>query len=92
MKQHTKLKVGDKVEWSSSAAGSTKTKRGTVVEVIPAGRHWQDGVLCLRHNAHSTYGGGMRRTHESYAVLVPHPGDGKPTLYWPRVSALKKIG
>jgi hypothetical protein len=31
------------------------------------------------------------RPHESYLVVVPAPGRGKPRLYWPRVSALRKV-
>lgn len=87
------FKEGDKVTWTSSAGSYTKTKVGTVVVVIPA-NVYPDRVIKTaieRYQCKSAWGRGWLRPHESYLVLVPHPGKGKPTLYWPRVKNLKKV-
>jgi hypothetical protein len=70
------FKVGDIVEWTSQAAGCTRTKRGEVVEVVPAG--CQPVPMSKNRNP------GNARDHESYLVRVKGAG-----LYWPRVSALR---
>jgi hypothetical protein len=67
-----KFVVGDVVEWTSQAAGITRTKQGRVVEVVPPGKR---SVMML--------GMGLSRNHESYVVHVK--GRGK---YWPIVSRL----
>lgn len=89
-----KFKVGNKVEWESGAGRGWKNKVGTVVGIVPRGTDFYlaRGEMNLEPFSYkSAYGGGMYRDHESYAVLVPHPGKGKPTLYWPRVSGLKLV-
>ena len=74
------FKVGDSVEWSSQAQGSTKTKRGVVSEVVKAGDRPSRMLFpTLYKNAGCGYG----RDHESYVVLVGK----KP--YWPRAAALR---
>lgn len=50
------FKVGDEVEWTSSSAGVTKTKRGRVERVIPP-----SGEPGVRNP-------GLPRDHESYVV------------------------
>lgn len=89
--------VGDCVKWSSSANGSTKTKRGTVVAVVPAvkrwypiynllGQGWQKDYTSAIDASHSVYG----RGHESYLIAVPGKTPrSQPRLYWPRTSALQ---
>lgn len=67
--------VGDIVEWESQSAGYTKTKRGTVVRVVPPER-W----------AYEVKGSGLSaRPHESYVVQV------KRTMYWPRVKHMRLV-
>jgi hypothetical protein len=84
------FKVGQKVRWSSSSAGSTTEKVGEVVVLVKARTYPNVSVACQVHNAHSQFGYGMRRNHDSYLVLVrPASGKGKPSIYWPRVSALQ---
>jgi hypothetical protein len=86
-----KFTYKDKVKWRSGAGGRYTKKAGEVVVVVPpfaAPPHFSK--LRDRYGAKDAYGGGSRRDHESYIVLVPHPGKGKPTLYWPRVSGLEK--
>lgn len=85
------FKCGDKVQWTSSAHGSSKKKVGEVVEVLPPRVMPDFWSLKQEHGSRDAYGGGHWRYHESYIVLVPHHGKGKPTLYWPRVSALRKV-
>lgn len=76
---------GDYVEWTSQSQGYSKTKVGKVVAVLPAGYHpnrleafwaagWKKPVLP-----------GLQRDHESYMVNVK----GR-SVYWPRVSKLKR--
>lgn len=74
---------GHEVEWTSEAAGYSRTKRGTVVGVVPS------GLLPDSEQFPSLYkrsGVGMPRSHESYVVKVKGRG-----LYWPRVKQLKAV-
>jgi hypothetical protein len=89
LKVSEKFKVGDRVIWFSGAQGSYAEKVGTVVRVVEAGRVPDFARLRQEHGARDAYGGGAQRPEESYVVLVPHKGRGKPTLYWPRTSALR---
>ena len=89
-----RFKVGDKVEWESGAGRGWKKKVGMVVGIVHPGQRFllaRTEFKLEPYSFKSAYGGGAPRDHESYAVLVPHPGKGKPTLYWPRVSALKLV-
>jgi hypothetical protein len=90
------FKIGDVVEWTSSSAGITKTKRGDVVFVVAPGR--ASGRKALQYIAdrrathRSTFGGGWERDHVSYLVCVPGATPkAKPILYWPRAAALKRV-
>lgn len=76
------FKVGDTVEWSSQAWGSTTTKRGVVAEVVKAGCR-PNRMMFITLYKHG--GCGLGRDHESYVVLVGK----KP--YWPRVAALRSV-
>jgi len=87
----SQFEVGDKVTWSSQSGGSHKRKEGIVVDVIPAKSYPNFVRLNDKHNSRDVYGGGSHRDHESYVILVPHSGNGKGVLYWPRVSALEII-
>ena len=78
------FKLNDKVTWTSQSQGSTKTKVGTVVEVLPPKKR-----LLREHMDYGLYGGNPR-DHESYVVHVPGKTDkAKGRRYWPHVSALK---
>lgn len=90
------FKVGDSVKWSSSAQGSTTTKTGTVIAVIPGGKKSADTVRKQvqkrEKTRNSAFGYGGDRDHESYLVAVPQgtTGRAKPKLYWPVVSKLQR--
>ena len=89
------FKVGQQVSWSSSSAGSTVEKVGTVVAVLRPGERNVAGAINIaarQLNAHSAYGHGMHRDHESYIVHVAGKTDrSKGTIYWPRVAALREV-
>jgi hypothetical protein len=90
------FKIGDVVEWTSSSAGSTKTKCGEIVLVVAptrAGRHEARRYIADRSDTHrSAFGGGWERDHVSYLVCVPGATPkAKPILYWPRAAALKRV-
>lgn len=75
--------LGQIVEWTSSSAGVTRTKRGEIVIIAAAGSRVR-GV-----------GRTGKRNHESYIVRarvlidgIPHGGE---RCYWPRVSQLKEV-
>lgn len=70
------MRVGDEVEWTSQSAGNRRTKRGTVIRVLP------DGARPDRLSANRFPG--MARAHESYVVRA----NGK--TYWPRVNQLRR--
>jgi len=76
------LRVGDTVQWTSQSAGSTLTKVGEIIEVVPAAG---------RPKSMSANRSGAPRDHESYVVLASAIVDGKVRprrRYWPRVSKL----
>lgn len=101
------MTLGDEVEWTSQAGGNSKTKRGTIVAIVPAGWYpfvdqWNRGKVGLKAPYHteriqgvfhtSTLGRGYAREKESFLVSVPtKTGKGRPRLYWPRVSQLSKV-
>jgi len=80
------FKVGDKVIWTSSAAGYTRTKMGNVVAVLPPGGH---PTALVMEVAPFTIprGAGTARGHESYLVSVA----GRRELYWPVASLLQAM-
>lgn len=83
VKEDLSMKVGDEVTWTSQAGGYTRTKRGTIVAVVPARRDPRGYIPRGRR----LDGPGLPRDHESYLVDA-----GRHGLYWPRVSALKAVG
>lgn len=88
------FKIGDKVEWTSSAAGTTKTKQGSVIAVLPEGGMPRDVIRLEEQRLYKVMvdARSLYRNHESYLVSVPtKSGRGRPRLYWPRVSALKLV-
>lgn len=70
--------LGVIVEWTSSSAGTTKTKRGEIVQVV---HKWTKPDFA---RFPSLIGAGTR-DHESYVIKVGS------TLYYPRVSALRSV-
>ena len=93
-----KFKVGDWAEWTSTAGGSTKTKQGECVAVVPPGGKAYEyaAALCVESNkicvASAMAGCGVPRDHESYIFALPASPKGRVRkLYWPRVSGLSKI-
>jgi len=75
--------LGQTVEWTSQAGGWTKTKRGTIVAIVPAGRKPSE-CLYGDHYRVDAYGS-LGRNHESYLVQV---GSSR-RLYWPLVAKLQ---
>jgi hypothetical protein len=84
------LKVGDKVQWASQAAGYTKAKEGVVALVVPPSLNPCNVIRDTEVSHVSCQFDGMARNHESYLVLVTGVKGGKK-LYWPRVSSLQKV-
>lgn len=80
------FKLNDKVQWTSSSNGSTKTKTGVIVDVIPP-----RGKIATRHRDFGLEGCGMPRDHESYVVHVPGKTErARGKRYWPLVNKLVK--
>ena len=75
------MTVGDTVEWTSQAAGVTRTKRGVIIEVVPGGRDPLTKLVDI----------GSSRRRESYVVRASVVGKTKTKLYWPNPTALKKV-
>jgi hypothetical protein len=69
---------GDRVEWTSQSAGSTRTKFGFVEAVVAAGE--RPAAMSKNRNP------GGARDHVSYLVRVRGKNGG---LYWPRAAALR---
>ena len=79
------FKVGDHVQWSSQAGGSTKPKIGVIEKTVPAGMPVLDYTQELR------WPGGPRQTI-SYLVRVPgKTAASKGQLYWPHTSRLSVV-
>lgn len=78
------MKLKDKVKWTSSSNGSTKTKTGVIVDVIPP-----KGRIAERHRDFGLEGYGLPRDHESYVVHVAGKTEkAKGKRYWPLVNKL----
>jgi len=77
-----KFELGDRVTWSSQAAGVTRTKEGTVIEVVPPNRSPKLGSR-----------DGMVRNHESYTVraVAIRNSNRRTKVYWPRVGHLEPL-
>jgi hypothetical protein len=88
------FKIGDKLAWTSQAAGTPLEKVGTVVAVIPPNLNPPVKAVSYRYGASEVaFGWGASRKQESYLVLVSYPGTKRvPKLYWPRVQGLRKVG
>ena len=72
------FKIGDRVHWTSQAAGIEQTKVGVVIAVVPP------GVPAALRDA------GGPREHESYIVKASILGGGnRERKYWPLVSKLE---
>jgi len=80
------MKVGDQVEWTSQSGGYTRTKQGTIVEVVPP----------LATPKTKTRDMGMYRPKESY-IVVASVIDGSENQrktkkkYWPRARQLRLL-
>lgn len=84
----TGFQIGDKVQWSSQAAGHIKVKEGIVARIVPAGVDPRRMVRGTELEHMSFMFDGTARNHQSYFVVVTGVKGGKK-LYWPKVSALK---
>ena len=84
---------GEKVTWFSQAGGNTRQKTGYIYAEVPARTDAGDLIRAaeVAGTHRSTYGGGIPRNHTSYLVVVPaKTSKGKPILYWPVTSKLKR--
>ncbi len=88
--------LGTSVTWTSGAGGGETVKTGEVVAIVPAGSRIKEFVYSYLSAGETNCSGldmeGLPRNHESYLVLVPAAGKGRPKLYWPRVSKLALEG
>lgn len=75
------MRVGDLVTWKSQATGTVKTKRGEIVEVVPANESPKTPMRGIS---------ALTRNHESYIVHVGS-GTGMRNFYWPLVSRLNLV-
>lgn len=79
------FKLNNKVKWTSSSNGTTKTKVGVIVDVIPP-----KGRIAETHREFGLEGYGLPRDHESYVVHVAgKTAKAKGKRYWPLVNKLK---
>lgn len=74
------FKINQSVVWNSQASGTSKTKSGTIIAVVPP----NTSLLSLGFKSLASKSGGAR-DHESYVVF----SDGKQ--YWPVVSKLVRF-
>jgi hypothetical protein len=75
--------VGQGVTWRSQAQGSTTTKTGVIVEVVPP------NVRPDTTGRPGLNGCGSGRNHESYVIEVPQGLKAAAKHYWPVVSILR---
>lgn len=82
------FQVGDEVTWTSQSSGYTRTKTGTIEEVVPVGKQPDRKFEQLYRGT----GVGIGRDHVSYVVQVPgKTAKSAGTLYWPRAASLSKV-
>jgi len=91
------FEIGARVAWESQSASHSTRKTGQVLAVVPPEQTVEGALLVVGKNledfALRTTAFGMSRRHESYLVAVPPKSPrGRPTLYWPRVSHLRRKG
>lgn len=74
------FKVGDRVTWSSQAAGSWKTKTGTIVEVGTIGQYMKtkSRLATIRH-------------HHVVRVTTIHSRGTREDIYFPSTSAMSLV-
>lgn len=85
------FKVGDTVQWASSANGYWKEKKGIVESVIPAGGNPQIYATRVAEKyGRKTPHLGYPRDHVSYIVRVPSKTGGVGKFYRPHVALLEK--
>lgn len=86
------FKVGDTVQWASSANGYWKEKKGIVESVIPAGGNPQIYATRVAEKyGRRTPHLGYPRDHVSYIVRVPSKTGGVGKFYRPHVALLEKV-
>ena len=96
------FKVGDTVTWTSQSHGSTKTKVGVVIHIVPKKMQLIDVIdkealeyyntSAIRDSYYAyRYNYAVYRNHESYLVAVSSSEKGKPKLYWPLVNKLRLV-
>lgn len=83
--------VGDLVTWVSQAQGSTVTKTGEIVAIVPPGTHPNEVVPPDLQDKVRQFDASGTRKEASYLVAVPTPKGKSCHLYWPRVRHLRKI-
>lgn len=81
MKSSVTFAVGQQVQWTSQSRGSSTTKSGVVVAVVPPGKRPSRSAFPDLYRGAAC---GLGRKHESYVVRVGHQH------YWPRVSGLSQ--
>jgi hypothetical protein len=90
--------IGDRVKWTNGGSGHKRTKRGIVLQVIPADEFWSrlGAVVSCKEKfgkepAFAAVQPVKARKHESYLVIVPPKTEGRaPRLYWPFTSKLER--
>lgn len=86
------FKVGDTVQWVSSANGFWKEKKGIVESVIPAGGNPQIYATRVAEKyGRKTPHLGYPRDHVSYIVRVPSKTGGVGKFYRPHVALLEMV-
>jgi hypothetical protein len=85
-----KFSVGDVVEWTSQANGSSLKKIGTVVEVVPATKSTKATPLPLGTRDHESYIVEVTFAPKRSTSAIKNVRVKKPKRYWPRVSVLRK--
>lgn len=84
------FRVGDVVTWEVHQHGRWYEFTGRVVVVLPANTRWSGVKMPAGHTVHFDSPDERTRDHTSYLVSVPHPGKGKPALYYPKVTGLSR--
>ena len=93
--KQTDIKIGSRVSWISTSAGTTVEKIGNVVDVVPADDDVSDYINIYKYQeTHSVQirEGSPVRNHDSFLVEVPATSErSKPRLYFPVTARLKLV-
>jgi hypothetical protein len=86
-----KFQIGDTVKWTSQAGGSTKTKEGRIVEIVPPGVMPDVPKIAGSRRVVSYVVEVMFKPHDRRGFITGPTRTKKPQRYWPLPQKLQLV-